>query len=354
MPHQYDPLIGNDQIKKYLTQILEKEAVPNSLLFSGIDGIGKGLFAEAFARKLLQTTKKHPPDLRHYHPVGKLGMHSIDSLRELTREVFLSPFEAKKKVFIVHEAHRMLATSANALLKTFEEPALNAVVILLSAHPEQMLPTILSRCQKLRFLPIPTDAIVDFLEKEKQVSPEEAQRIAHLARGSIGQACRLLEEGENALSKTLFAALACGDLSSYTGIHNFAQSVHKKIESIIKEEEGGVREELTKQFPSKMTAIQRDALEKEVEGCLSMRKGIEAQSLFDALLCWHRDLHLLHIGGDESLLMNPDFKEKMAVRLKEGSLVPLEKLQKCVEDAKVKLQRSIPLNYCLENLFLSL
>ena len=134
-------ILGNDQIKFFLSQTLKLGTVGNSLLFAGPDGVGKSLFAEAFAKALIsqddpkgshrdKIESGNHPDIRVYRPEGKIGMHSLGSMRQFTEEVYQSPFEAKFKVFIIHDADRMLPASSNALLKTFEEPLQNSIIIL--------------------------------------------------------------------------------------------------------------------------------------------------------------------------------------------------------------------------------
>lgn len=144
-----DELSGNSLVKKHLKQLLEKP--PHCLLFEGPKGSGKGDFAEAFARELLQTTKKDPPDLRFLYPEGKGNHHPIHSIKQFIEETQLPPFEASRKVFIIQEADRMLPTSSNALLKTLEEPVSEVTIILLSSHTEALLPTVTSRCFRIPF-----------------------------------------------------------------------------------------------------------------------------------------------------------------------------------------------------------
>jgi DNA polymerase-3 subunit delta' len=131
MNKAFDDIIGNDQIKNYLAGMVEKRMIAQSLLFAGPDGIGKSLFAQSFAKLIVGAKNPSHPDIYHYHTEGKIGMHSIQSMRQFSEEVYLGPYEAKKKVFIIHDAHRMLTYSANALLKTFEEPAPKQVAFFL-------------------------------------------------------------------------------------------------------------------------------------------------------------------------------------------------------------------------------
>lgn len=153
-----------------LSQMIASKQIPHALLFTGRRGAKLDEAARQFASDLIG---KHPhPDVREYFPEGKTGMHPIQTLRKLTEEVGFVPYQAEWKVFIIHEAERMLPASSNALLKTFEEPSKRTVIVLLSHHPEKMLPTILSRCRKVEFTApsgIVRHKILDVLAKRESV-----------------------------------------------------------------------------------------------------------------------------------------------------------------------------------------
>lgn len=138
-----------------LAQILKSGQVPHALLFSGPKGARKKQTALTFAADLLATKKKpeNHPDIHHFYPEGKTGMHPLSAIRKLAQDAALAPFEGTWKIFIIYEAEKMLPTSSNALLKTLEEPSPHTLIILLSAHPDRLLPTILSRCQIVEFPP---------------------------------------------------------------------------------------------------------------------------------------------------------------------------------------------------------
>ena len=206
----FDHIIGNEFVKSYLRRVIENNCIGNSILFAGPEGIGKSVFAEAFAKQIIcrndvsgdhqrKLESGNHPDLRVYRPEGKLGMHSIASMRQLSEEVYLAPFEAKNKVFIVHEAERMLSYSANALLKTFEEPALDTVIILLSSAPSSLLSTVLSRCRAIYFQSLSEQDIIAFLMQYHQKEFKEAQEVAMLSQGCIGNAIKLMQEGGDPL-----------------------------------------------------------------------------------------------------------------------------------------------------------
>nr|NGX59377.1 DNA polymerase III subunit gamma/tau [Chlamydiota bacterium] len=127
--------------------------VPQSLLLIGAkkkDGLD-------FCKQLLGPThiakidSGNHPDLHHYIPEGKSGLHPMANMQRLIRETALPPFEAKRKIFLIEEAEKMLPSSSNALLKTLEEPPEGAYFLLLSDHPDLLLPTILSRLYPLSY-----------------------------------------------------------------------------------------------------------------------------------------------------------------------------------------------------------
>lgn len=163
-----DEISADRTVKKHLKKLLEN--TPHCLLFEGPKNSGKNALADAFARELLQTTKKDPPDLRHLYPEGKGNHHPIHTIRQFIEETQLPPFEAGQKVFIIHEADRMLPTSSNALLKTLEEPVSAVTIILITAHPELLLPTVTSRCFR-----------IPFIQLEPEEDGELAEQMFHIA-----------------------------------------------------------------------------------------------------------------------------------------------------------------------------
>ena len=117
-------------------------------------------------------TSGNHPDLHIYQPEGKTRLHSIENMRKFVEEANKPPFESVRKVFIFHYAERMLPSSANTLLKTLEEPREDTLIFLLSAHPEEILPTILSRC--VRFS-LPKTA-------QEEVSPKVQEMIVNVQK----------------------------------------------------------------------------------------------------------------------------------------------------------------------------
>ena len=134
---------------------IEKKSIPPVILLTGSRETANLLSAKELAKKLLgskhasKIDQNNHPDLHIYETEGKNGMHSIASMHQLLREIALTPFEADFKVFIIDQAERMLPSSSNALLKTLEEPPPDSYLILVSNAPDQLLPTVISRCRKV-------------------------------------------------------------------------------------------------------------------------------------------------------------------------------------------------------------
>ncbi len=211
-PCDFSNLIGNAQAKEVLSHLAVRRTVPQVLLFHGPRGIGKGHFAHRLANALLQSTKSQHPDLHILHPDPESDQYPIAVLRQLIQETSLPPFEAPCKVFILHDIEKMLPTTSNTLLKTLEEPPSDTQFILLTSQPSLLLPTILSRCSKIPFYPIPDEELTQFL-LEKHHAPD-AKKIALLSEGSISEALNRLTQKQSILPLTnLFQC------QSYTQLH---------------------------------------------------------------------------------------------------------------------------------------
>lgn len=361
----FDHIIGNQKAKDYLLRISERGMVGNSLLFGGVDGIGKSLFAEAFAKLLLcmddpQGTNRRKiesgnhPDIHVYRPEGKIGMHSIASMRQFNEEVYMAPYEAKWKVFIIHDADRMLSYSANALLKTFEEPAQDALIILLSSSPAALLPTVLSRCRSIFFNPLSEQEIVSFVVNRFNKTEEEAEMIAGMSQGSVGQAVRLANQEVSPVRGLLLDFLQKGQWSHFKELSGIAAEIADRIESEKKEIEVEIRKTLLKGAAEDLSAAQKQGLEKEVDGAVTMHAKQEAYVLFEIVLAWYRDAHLLKLNGNPAYLMHRDYVERCRQFARSNDLMSLEAVQKAVAEVKLLLERSTSLQICLENLFLKL
>ncbi len=198
-----DAAIGN------LQRALASEKVPHAYLFSGPRGVGKHLTARTLAMTLncaeegtdaCGVCRSCTKVIRETHPdVFEVGLPEkkksipIDSVRELERRLFVRPYEGRAKVAIIDPADLMTTAAANALLKTLEEPRPGSFIVLVTSRASSLLPTVRSRCQIVRFRPLPDETVADLLA-DTGVSPDEASTVATLCGGSMQQAAIYLSE----------------------------------------------------------------------------------------------------------------------------------------------------------------
>jgi len=242
----FDQLIGNDNVKHLLRRILEAKRLPGAMVFVGEDGVGKKLFALEIAKALncrniqgVEGCGKCPACTRmskfNYpqsaesddwktiiwtdHPdvgmvVAPKRVLLVDQMRAIEVAANYRPFEGAARVFLVEDADKLNDQAANALLKILEEPPHTSHIILLTSRPAQLLPTIRSRCQMIRFSPIAAEEIETYLTQNKLGSGKDARIRARIARGSLGRAisqdtAKLFNQRE-AMLKVL-KALAAGN-----------------------------------------------------------------------------------------------------------------------------------------------
>ena len=195
----YADILGQEGCLTVLRRSLAKGKTAHAYLFEGIEGCGKKKTAIAFIEALFcgqnegcghcsscrRIALLQHPDLHLVEPDGTFI--KIDQIRELQKELSFRPYEAPRKACIIDGVDKLNPAAGNALLKTLEEPPGNALIILVTAHVGAVLPTILSRCQRLLFPALPQTAVEEFLLGRNCV-PETARIAASLAGGSLKKA----------------------------------------------------------------------------------------------------------------------------------------------------------------------
>lgn len=251
---------GHDDVVEQFRRALGRERLASSFLFAGPAGIGKRTFALKLAQALLCQTRPeealdpcgtcescaqaaagtHPdldmiakPDGKSFIPLELLIGDREHRRREgLCHHIALKPYVGGRKIAVIDDADYLNAEGANSLLKTLEEPPPRSVLILIGTSPAKQLPTIRSRCQLIRFRPLPVEMVAELLVSQGLVSdPSAAKRLARYSEGSLQRALDLADPELWSFRNTLFERLSEPMLPSVA----LAQTVAKFVEEAGKE-----------------------------------------------------------------------------------------------------------------------
>lgn len=212
-PQSFDDLVGQEPIKKALTNALETGRISHAYLFAGPRGTGKTSTARILAKALncdkgptahpcnacshcKEITEGTSADVIEIDAASNRGIEEMKKIRE---QVYFAPVSSRYKVYIIDEVHMVTADAFNALLKTLEEPPEHVVFILATTEPQKILNTILSRCQRFDFRRVTVDEIAAHLEKVCkgsgiQADKEALRLIAIQADGGMRDALSLLDQ----------------------------------------------------------------------------------------------------------------------------------------------------------------
>ena len=213
-----DNILGQDRPKQILEKTLRSGRVPSSYLFYGQESVGKRFTAIEVCKALncetlspvdscdkcpscLKIEKRIHPDLFILEPTksspsARKAIIRIEEVRELQKKLAYLPYEGNTKVAIINNAERMTPQAANSFLKTLEEPPTKTLIILIASNPHQLLPTVVSRCQGIRFYPLPSEAIKKIIchHLETETGESQPEEIELRSRRSMGQVAHALEE----------------------------------------------------------------------------------------------------------------------------------------------------------------
>jgi len=191
-----DTIIGNERVAEMLEKSYKAEKLSHAYLFEGPEHIGKRTLALAFCQLLLDNNKKNileNPDLMALSPSDSDKQITIGKIRELEKVLGLYPYCSRYKIAIIEQAEKMNKAAANALLKTLEEPSGTTILLLLSSDSKNMLDTIKSRCQRIKFLPVKRKLLEEFL-KDKVREKSEAERIIEISGYQPGKIIEFLKD----------------------------------------------------------------------------------------------------------------------------------------------------------------
>jgi DNA polymerase-3 subunit delta' len=290
-------VLGNETALRLLGRALRTREVSQAYLFYGPPGVGKRTVAVRFGATLVaggdpaaedRALRGLHPDLTEVLPEG--AFTTIGQIREVVRLAASRPFEGARRVFIL-QADSLNVQAANALLKTLEEPEGETVFVLLATSREGVLPTILSRAQAVRFNPVPTDVVAEFLADRGAEEPELA---AALGRGSVGLSLRYAEEFGDLREAVFRAGFSFSE--DYERRHEAAAEIVGRAEAV-----GAARE---REVLARFEEPDRRAKDGAKRAGRGARDGALRESL-ELLALLYRDAAVVEAGA-EGLVANTD------------------------------------------------
>jgi len=284
-------IVGHRRLTMLIARAIERESLPPTLLFAGPSGVGKWAVARATAQAINCLERVAPAGELAVDACGRCracdriarGVHvdvvmlepddrasiKIDPVREVLSKTGYRPFEGRRRVIMIREADALQPEAQNSLLKNLEEPPPGTMFILTTAVPGVLLPTVRSRCMRLRFGRLTATEVASVLIRDHEYDETGAREAAPLADGSVGQALALID---NDLS--MFRQLAMG-LLQQTASRTDTQS---RVQAAGALHTGNSKKERTREDVAIVLRLMASML---------------------------RDLEAINAGADRSILANP-------------------------------------------------
>ncbi len=317
----FDAITGHRHPLQLLQSMLQTGQMPHAFIFYGIEGIGKHTVALAFAKALNcpelkddfcgrcrsceKIERQTHPDVAHIEP--EKSVIKIEQIRELQQQIAYRPVEGQWKAVIIDQADRLTTQAANCLLKTLEEPPDSTVLVLVSRSIAGMLPTVLSRCQQIRFAPLPDQDITEYLRRSG-MAPDRAAQVTGYAQGSIKRA--LFLAGSDFLERRaeMASVLSRGSARHAADAFSLATSIADDDEATV------------------------PALE--------------------FLHSWYRDLLMLHEGLTGPVLYNRDMAEALSAACRHETRDSIVKKIQAIQAVRNSLALNVDVQLALESMLL--
>lgn len=305
---------AQDRPVKILQGYIEESRLQGGYLFAGPEGIGKVLVAKTLAKAVncyrdcldscdnciscIKIEKNQHPDVHTY------GFY-IEDTRQLQKDISLKPYEAKKKFFIIDNAHHLTTEASNALLKVLEEPPRDSLIILVSSKPRLLFKTIISRCKIIRLYPLKRIELEEILKKDYCMDSELAHFLAYFCEGRIGTALRLKDT-----------------------------DILREKNRIIDEFVSSGKSQSLKSLP--------------------LQNRENSEKYLNILAAWFRDIYLIKVGMPHSELINLDRKAQILKIMSRYTLFDLDEILNYIKDAFLYLEQNVNIKLLLSNLRYSL
>ncbi len=323
----FNAILGHELAKEHLRKAVRYDRAAHAYILAGDRGMGKKTLAKAFAMTLLcekggeepcmechscrQFLSENHPDMitvTHEKPAS-IGVEDIRA--QVNDTVSIRPYSSRYKIYLIDEAEKMTVQAQNALLKTIEEPPAYVILLLLTVNPDQMLPTILSRCELIRLKPLQDRTVSRYLSEKKGLSEAQADIYAAFARGSLGRAL---------------------EITSSEQFSDMMADMLRLLKSV-----RGMETPLLLEYVSRMAKEYPD-----LDECLEF------------IRLWYRDILMYKVTRDMNTLVFKNEYPAITRTCAEMSYQSLEQVLEAVDKAKARLDANVNRELSLELLLLAM
>ena len=304
----FEKIRGQRFAKKYLSNSIKSNMISHAYMFEGPSGVGKNTIARELATTLLEMENLfNSPDYIEITPDG--NSIKIAQIRKLQSDILVKPYKSYK-IYVIDEDQKMTVEAQNALLKTLEEPPKYAIIILITNNKESLLDTIKSRCEIIKFTPIPLVEVADYLT-QTGVDKNRASLLANFSRGSMQKAIELSESED---------------------FHIMRDEVQKYVETFL-------------------TGSMLDIM--DIQNSIEKYKD-NITNVLDLLVNYFRDIIMVKENVDSSMIINLDrlvFIKNMSTKI---TYSQLSKIIDIIEETKNKLRSNCNFNISIQVMTLNI
>ncbi len=307
---------GQERPIEIIKECVKDSRQAKGWLFSGPEGIGKKLAAKTFAKALncieefsgdscdncvpcRKIENAWHPDI-FYIDDSESGSVKIEDIRQMQKNLSLRPYEGRKKVYIIDNAHNFTPEASGSILKVLEEPPENSVIILISSKPALLFKTVVSRCRVLKFYPMRRQVLKSILMNDYGLDCACSHFLAYFSEGMLGAALRFKDEGLFKQKNMIIDEIIC---NNKTGVNKT-----------------------------------------EFENRESLRRALNIVTV------WFKDIYLAKAGRANPELINIDRKDDLLKSAREYTFAELDNVVNNISDSLLGIEQNLNVKLLLSNL----
>ena len=368
-PAMWSRLVGQETAVRILKDAVTSGAPGHAYLFAGPQGVGRELAAAALAASLncpdggcgacdvcARVLRRSHPDVYTIAPEGAQIL--VDQVRAVRENAYLSPYEGRVKIFIFEDAHRLNPAASNALLKVLEEPPADVVFVLITESPEDLLPTVVSRCRRVDFFPLAPGEIERVLVTQHDADPSLASWAARTG-GDLSTALRFVKDpgapdrrrGHLDIPGRLVRS---GPAEAVRVAAELAEEASTAVAALAK----GHKEELARHLDAFGDARATGAARKRMEDRHKREARRIETEVYDSALrdvaSFYRDVLLAGAGVPDEALVNVEMAERLRRAAAVADPAWLVSALERIEETRRSLARNVQAVLALEAIFMEL